>query len=118
MADCRCIPISPILTAHYVAVVLRQLKAYEAADRLATGTHYNSSVADSTLQDPQAHGPAWVQLWAEEALSDLDTLRSHAPNQAQLAQTQSLSVINQTANNLRHCLTFSRSSSSSSCSKR
>ena len=51
---------------------------------------YRAREIDSTFQDPHVRGPAWVQFRFDESLSDLDTLRSHALTQAQVAHAQSV----------------------------
>ena len=59
----------------------------EAADKLANEAHDLHGVEVSAFEDPMNRGPAWVQHWFGDQLSDLDTLRKHALQSAQSANT-------------------------------
>ena len=80
-------------TAH---VCLLKVKAHigvcgnEAADRLAAQAHDMHDAPASSFADPQDRQPAWVQFWFGEALSDLDTLRSHALSRAEMSYVQAV----------------------------
>ena len=55
------------------------------ADDLAASAHDADSVCISQFKDPCLRGPAWVQYWYGDTLSDLDDLKHHAIRIANLS---------------------------------